>query len=107
MFPAYENGLFSLDLERIVFVYVIKKGCDSVVLHAVCPPPKVIRESLLEVIDSFIRCHTEKKRITDKDGKILMENVVKVLILSNQPLSSSQPMQRALSVNNQQARTKI
>ena len=79
MFPAYENGLFSLDLERIVFVYVIKKGCDSVVLHAVCPPPKVIRESLLEVIDSFIRCHTEKKRITDKDGKILMENVVKVL----------------------------
>ena len=48
MLPAYENSLFSLDLERIVFVYVIKKGCDSVVLHAVCPPPKVIRESLLE-----------------------------------------------------------
>ena len=81
MLPAYENSLFSLDLERIVFVSVVKKGCDSVVFkvfHAVCPPPQVIQESLLEVFDSLIQRHTEKKRITNKDGKI-MENVVKVL----------------------------
>ena len=86
MLPAYENSLFSLDLERIVFVSVVKKGCDSVVfkvLHAICPPPpQVIQESLLEVLDSLIRRHTEKKRINDKDGTI-MENVVKVLNPSN------------------------
>ena len=42
------------------------------------PPSQVIRESLLEVFDYFIRRHMEKNRITDKDGKI-MKNVVKVL----------------------------
>ena len=76
-----KTASFLLILKEVVFVSVVKEGSDSVVfkvLHAVCPPPRIIRESLLEVLDSLIRRDTEKKRITDKNGKI-MKNVVKVL----------------------------
>ena len=84
MLPADENSLFSLDLERSGFCICCQGRCNSEafkVLYAVCPPPQVIRESLLEVLVSLIRrhtSHTEKKRITDKDRNI-MKNVVKIL----------------------------
>ena len=74
-----QNSLFSLNLERSGFCICCQGRCNSEVfkvLYAVCPPPQVIRESLLEVL--VVTRHTEKKRITDNDGKI-MKNVVKVL----------------------------
>ena len=73
-----KTASFLLVLKEVVFLSVVKEGCDSVVfkvLLAVCPSPQVIRESLLEILDYLIRRHMEKKRIMDKDGKI-MKNVV-------------------------------
>ena len=79
-----QNSLFSPNLERSGFCICCLGRCNSEVfkvLYAVCPPPQVIRESLLEVLVFLIRRHTsltEKKRITDKDRNI-MKNVVKIL----------------------------
>ena len=46
---------FLLLLKEVAFGSDVKEGCNSVVfqvLHTVFPPPQVIRESLLEVLDS-------------------------------------------------------
>ena len=50
-----KTASFLLLLKEVAFGSVVEEGCNSVlfqVLHTVFPPPQVIRESLLEVLDS-------------------------------------------------------
>ena len=56
LFSETHNSKAKTLMQVKLVVSIVKEGWDSVVfkvLHAVCPPPQVSRESLLEVLDSL------------------------------------------------------